>query len=299
MVTERQGAFSPYDWAAKQGQNVTGGFTRVLAPGWEVIVDGGVRRKQEQAQFFVTTETLRSTSGENAVDTTLTTASFTPRLKINSNLFGLPTKAIGGFDYYNADYNSDRPMILGAAPKHKYDLNQSSAALYWQQTVSILPSTDVSFGGRIQQTKINARDAFNDTRRAQFRWFAFRGLVVLAIRPAFRSTRKKQTAPITSAPSTASIENFALFGRMAQSFRVPNVDDRVGMVTALNGIPTTFDLRTQKSHDLEGGVRIHFGPLDVQWSMYDMRLTDEIHFRFGPNFEVEQYQPRSDTALRS
>ena len=25
-----------------------------------------------------------------------------------------------------------------------------------------------------------------------------------------------------------------------------------------------------------------FGALNVQWSMYDMRLTDEIHFRFGP-----------------
>ena len=95
-------------------------------------------------------------------------------------------------------------------------------------------------------------------------------------------------------------ENFAVFGRMAQSFRVPNVDERVGMVTALSGIPTTFDLRTQKSHDLEGGVRLRFGPLNVQWSMYDMRLTDEIHFRFGPaEFRGQQHQSRSDAALRS
>jgi iron complex outermembrane receptor protein len=72
---------------------------------------------------------------------------------------------------------------------------------------------------------------------------------------------------------------------MAQSFRVPNVDERVGMVTPENGVPTTFDLRTQKSHDLEAGVRLHLGPLDVQSSIYDMRLRNEIHFRFGPNFE--------------
>ncbi|MES1155193.1 MAG: TonB-dependent receptor, partial [Pseudorhodoplanes sp.] len=79
-------------------------------------------------------------------------------------------------------------------------------------------------------------------------------------------------------------EAFGVFGRMAQSFRVPNVDERVGAVEALTGVPTTFDLRTHKSRDWEGGVKLHVGGLNVQWSMYDMRLTDEIHFRYGQNF---------------
>jgi iron complex outermembrane receptor protein len=286
MVTERQGAFSPYDWAAKQGQNITGGFTRMLAPGWEVIVDGGVRRKQEQAQFFLNTETLQSTSGNNAVDTTLTTASFTPRIKVDSNIFGLPTKGIGGFDYYHADYNSDRPMIHGVAPIHKFDLAQSSAAFYWQQTVSILPSTDISLGGRVQETKINAHDVFNDAAPGAVPLVCFPGFGCFGDQAGVPLDKKEVNRAYHLGAEHRFNENFAVFGRMAQSFRVPNVDDRVGMVTSQNGIPTTFDLRTQKSHDLEGGVRIHLGPLDVQWSMYDMRLTDEIHFRFGPNFEA-------------
>jgi iron complex outermembrane receptor protein len=282
LVTERQGAFTPYDWANKQGQSITGGFTRVLAPGWEIIVDGGVRRKEQQAQFFVVTEDLRSTAGRAGVDTTLTTSSFTPRVKVDSTLFGLPTKAIGGFDYYHAAYDSDRPQILGAEPIHRYDLKQSSAALYWQQTVSILPTTDVSFGGRVQATKIKARDAFND---------AAPGAVPLVCFPPFGCFGDQAGIPFDKSETNRAYhlgaehrfnESFSVFGRMAQSFRVPNVDDRVGTVTALSGIPTTFDLRTQKSHDLEGGVRLRFGGLNVQWSMYDMRLTDEIHFRFGP-----------------
>lgn len=286
MVTERQGAFSPYDWAAKQGQNVTAGFTRVLAPGWELIVDGGVRRKADQSQFFLNTETLQSTSGRLATDTTLTTASLTPRVKIDSSLFGLPTKAIGGFDYYRADYDSDRPMILGAAPIHRYDLVQSNAGFYWQQTLSILPSTDISAGGRVQKTKINAHDVFNDTAP---------GAVPLVCFPPFGCFGDQAGIPLDKSEINRAYhlgaehrfnEIFSVFGRMAQSFRVPNVDDRVGMVTTLNGIPTTFDLRTQKSHDYEGGVRIRLGGLNVQWSMYDMRLTDELHFRYGPNFEA-------------
>ena len=41
---------------------------------------------------------------------------------------------------------------------------------------------------------------------------------------------------------------------------------------------TDFDLRTQKSHDWEAGLRLHFGDVEVQSSYYDMHLTDEIHF---------------------
>lgn len=282
MLTERQGAFTPFDWAAKQGQNATAGFTRMLAPGFELIVDGGIRRKQEQSQFFVVTETVQGTGARAATDTTLTTSSFTPRVKIDSNIMGMPTKAIGGFDYYRADYDSDRPVALGVAPIHRYDLVQSSAAAYWQQTFSILPTTDISVGGRVQETRLRARDTF-DANAPGAVAFSFGFPVDTQGIPL---DRKEVNRAYHLGAEHRFNENFAVFGRMAQSFRVPNVDDRVGMVGALGGVPTTFDLRTQKSHDLEGGVRIHFGPLDVQWSMYDMRLTDEIHFRFGPNFET-------------
>jgi iron complex outermembrane receptor protein len=57
---------------------------------------------------------------------------------------------------------------------------------------------------------------------------------------------------------------------------VPNVDERVG-VTMVNTI-TNFDIRTQKSHDQEVGVRLRFGSVNIQSSVYDMELTDELHF---------------------
>src|SRR5262249_46556214 len=81
-------------------------------------------------------------------------------------------------------------------------------------------------------------------------------------------------------------QQVTLFGRTAQSFRVPNVDERVGMVSAGIGEPTRFDLRTQKSRDWEVGARVNVGPVNVQSSIYDMYLTDEIHFRYGPDFVV-------------
>lgn len=286
LITNRRGAFTPYDFADKQGQNGTIGFTHMLAPGFELIVDGGVRRKEEQAQYFAATEQQATLNPRQAVDTRLTTSSVTPRVKIDTTLWGLPVKAIGGFDYYNAQYDSSRPLYFGAAPIHTYDMQQASAGLYWMQTVSLPTNTDISAGVRWQRTSIDANDVFDGSAP---------GAIPLSCFPGFGCFGDQAGIPLDKSEVNHAwhvglehrlTQHLALFGRMAQSFRVPNVDDRVGAVTALNGIPTTFDLRTQKSHDWEAGVRINAGPLEAQWSYYNMNLTDEIHFRYGPNFEA-------------
>ncbi len=286
LVTSPRAARTPYDRAERDGLNATTGFTWMFVPGAELIVDGGVRHKREQAQYFQSTPTVPSTAFNLGVDTTLTTWSFTPRLKLDSNFGGLPWKATGGFDYYRADYSSDRPLALGLPPIHQYDLTQTSIAGYWQHTVALLPSTDVSGGVRIQQTSIKASDIFDANAL---------GANPVACFPPFGCFGDLAGVPLDKTETNEGYhagfehrfnENIAVFGRWAKSFRVPNVDERVGMVTSQNAIPTTFDLRTQHSRDLEGGLRLHFGPMDVQWSYYDMELTDEIHFRFGPNFEA-------------
>ena len=286
VVTSPQAARTPFDWAEREGFNATTGFTWMLHPEAELIVDGGVRHKREKAQFYQSTATVPSTAPSSAVDTTLTTASFTPRLKLDSSFAGIPWKAIGGVDYYHAEYGSDRPLFLSAPAIHRFDLTQTSIAGYWQHTVSVLPSTDISGGVRVQQTSIKAGDVFNPNAP---------GANPVACFPPFGCFGDLAGIPLDKTEINQGYhvgfehrfnDNIAVFGRWAKSFRVPNVDERVGMVTSQNAIPTTFDLRTQKSNDWEGGVRLHYGPFDLQWSYYDMELVDEIHFRFGPNFEA-------------
>jgi len=66
----------------------------------------------------------------------------------------------------------------------------------------------------------------------------------------------------------------AVFGRVAHSFRTPNVDERVGV----NAFPVNFDLKTQTSRDIEGGFRGRLGGFEWQSSVYDMELNNEILF---------------------
>jgi iron complex outermembrane recepter protein len=259
LVTDRRGTNKPYDYGDKQGYSATAGFTRMLTPDIELIVDGGWRRKDQQAGFF-------SAFSEAYVNTTLDTYSVTPRVRINTPLFGLPSRVIAGLDYYNSNYNSDRSQFSGNPPIHRYRLGQDSVAGYWQQTVTALPTTDISGGVRFQRTHVTATDAYDPTAPGA----AFAGPQGLPLdqsenNEAYHVGFEHRFSPV-----------FAVFGRAAQSFRTPNVDERVGM--ALFGNPTTFNLKTQTSHDMEAGVRFNFGNVTVQSSVYEMKLENELMF---------------------
>ncbi|HEU5017808.1 MAG TPA: TonB-dependent receptor plug domain-containing protein, partial [Pseudolabrys sp.] len=144
LLTDRRGTSTPNDYANKQGQNYALGFTRLLAPGAELIVDGSVRRKQQEAELFF------NGSPYNGVNTNLTTSSVTPRLKLDGDVAGMPAKLLTGLDYYHTAYSSHRAKDLLSAPYHIYDIRQDSAAAYANGTLALRPDTDITAGVRYQ-----------------------------------------------------------------------------------------------------------------------------------------------------
>jgi iron complex outermembrane receptor protein len=265
LVTDPRGATTPLDYGNKQGVNVTAGFTKTLWNGAELIVDGGLRDKRQQAGYF-------SPFAENHVDSTLQTWSVTPRLSIKNDVFGLRSNILTGIDYYDATYDSDRSMFKGMPPSHVYNLGQQTAAVYWQQTLGILPATDFSYGGRLQHTHITARDKYDPT----------------APRSAFSDA---QDLPLDQNEWQHALhvglehrlnDTFSVFARAARAFRTPNVDERVGAGPQFdpffNAISSNFQLKTQTSYDVEGGFRIRSGSFALQTSVYDMHLENEIHY---------------------
>ena len=70
-----------------------------------------------------------------------------------------------------------------------------------------------------------------------------------------------------------------------------------------NALPGDFRLKTQTSHDVEGGFRIKSGPLEVQSSIYNMDLENEIHFIpvlfFNVNLDpTRRYGSETSASLR-
>jgi iron complex outermembrane receptor protein len=267
LTTDRKGTNKPFDYGNRQDANATAGFTRTLLNGVDLIIDGGYRGKQQQSAFL-------NPPGSDPfffsyLDANLQALSLTPRLSIKNSLFGLPSAILTGIDYYDYSYVQDHRNVQGAVPIHTYDLSQQSLGAYWQQTIGLLPTTDFSYGGRVQRTSVTATDQLNNDPRC-----------------AAEFSCDTQAAPLDTSQINQALHigiehrfntSFAVFGRAASAFRTPNIDERVG-VGAFGSATKDFSLKIQISNDIEGGFRIKVGTFEMQSSVYNMNLTNEIQF---------------------
>ena len=293
LVTARTGTSTPFDYGNQQGASATAGFTKTLWNGVDFIVDGGVRDKKQQGAFF-------NPFNNSYVDSHLQTWSLTPRLSVKNVMFGLPSSILTGVDYYDATFHQERPEFKGTPPIHTYDLSQRTLAGYWQQTIGLLPTTDFSYGARIQNTTLSARDRLNDPPNC-----------------AVFFTCGAQNLPLDSSETQHALHVglehrfnniFSVFGRAARAFRTPNVDERLSSGPAFDPvfftpIPQTFQLKTQTSHDVEGGFRIKSGGFQMQSSIYNMDLENEIHFNpalfYNVNLDpTRRYGSETSASLR-
>ena len=260
LVTNRRGAATPFDFADKNGINGTLGVTHTLWQGTELVVDGGVRHKNQESGFF-------NPFGDTGFKANLTALSVTPRLLSQHMIGGVPGKLIAGVDVYHSIYDSDRSQHLGDPPVHRYNLHQTTAALYAQETINVRPDTDIAFGGRVQRNAVSARDRWDPNAPGGGPFSGPEGL------PFDHS--EVQYAWHVGIEHRVT-QQVAFFGRAARAFRTPNVDERVA--SSPFGVATAFDLKTQTSHDVEGGIRASAGPLTWQISAYYMALNNELHF---------------------
>lgn len=272
-------SITPLDWGKKQGVNFTGGFNATLAPGIELIVDGGLRRKFQQAQFYSYLDpatflyNLSAASPMNYVDTVMTTASLTPRLNVSHQLFDVPGRLLTGLDFYNTQYNSDRPTAPGLVPVYSYDVRQTTTAFYAMNTSSVRPDTDVSLGGRIQRNMFKARDVYSAVNDPNIIFGPYPNNPEA---PALSKGEWQYAAHVGIEHRFNSV--FALFARAARAFRLANADERVGAGGPFVFAVPSFDLQTQTSYDGEAGLRVNSGPFHLESSVYLMRLKNEIHF---------------------
>src|SRR5258707_11447512 len=77
-------------------------------------------------------------------------------------MLGLPSVIGTGIDSYYATFHQGWLEFKGTPPIHTYDLSQRTLAGYWQQTIGLLSTTDFSYGARVQNTTLSARDLLNN-----------------------------------------------------------------------------------------------------------------------------------------
>lgn len=269
---------TPLDWGSKKDFNVTAGVTHTLADGVELILDGGIRRKFQRAEFFnyfntpTFTFDVMSAVPANFVSTQMTTLSLTPRIDATHWLFGLRNRLLAGIDFYDTDYASDRYQSPAAAsPIHRYDISQRTAAVYGMNTVTVLPDLDISIGGRVQRSTVKATDTYVASADPNAGFYAQDPQA-----PPLDADEWNWAAHVGVEYRATSA--LTLFARAARAFRFPNADERVGAGNPFGVMPLSLDLKTQTSYDVEGGLRLHGDRFDFETSVYRMELENEIHF---------------------
>ncbi len=256
----RRATDSPRDYGAKQGLNAAFGGTRTLTDAMELVVDAGVRHKDQQSVFF--------DYGDTYDDRSLTTASLTPRLTVTHMLFGLPGKATTGIDLYQSYFTDNQEVDQGDAPVHRYSLGQRTLAGYLKDRISIRPGTDLSFGLRLQNDDVSARDRYNPSavNNGNFSFAQGRPLDKTDTQDAFgprpRPPSDRQHHPCSdgSAIVSACRRWTSGWGRRP--------GERRSISTSSRRLPTTWKPAC-------GG---HWGAFGLQSSVYFMALRDELHY---------------------
>ena len=154
LADDRRGTSTPDDFANQRGYFITLGAQHPLGAG-DLTLDGGVRSKSQEALLNF---------GEGAtsfVDTRLNTYSITPRFQLDHTALGAQGHAVLGVDIYDAHYDSQRAQAKGAPSIHDLKVEQSTVALYGQNTHAVTERLDVTLGLRLLHTALNARDAFD------------------------------------------------------------------------------------------------------------------------------------------
>ncbi|MCS5599074.1 MAG: TonB-dependent receptor, partial [Rhodospirillales bacterium] len=264
VSTDPTGAATQFDIALQNGIDLTIGGTYQLDNNTELILDAGMKRKDQDSTLF----------DFNRVDTDLTTYSFTPRANTNYSIGPLATTTKFGLDYYYANYNSDRKSGSSAVvPDDRYNAFQQSIAPYAQNKLALTPKTDLNFGIRFQHvntvaghtklpgTSTTQKESLNDQ---EIQWAANLGL-------------------------NHKITNFwNVFYRLGRSMRIPTIDERIG-----SGVEdTNFKLNTQTSNDAEIGFEYTSKNLSLHSSAWSMYIENEIAFNsqavaFGTNVNYD------------
>ena len=257
FVTARDEATTPLDKALQSGLRLDLGITRELSNGAELILDAGVRKKDQDSSI----EDNTGGGFNQIIDTELTTWSLTPRANMEWLLIGQDHQSTIGADLYYAFYNSDRGRNRDEPPIHKYRAHQTTVGLYGQDDFRLSDGLTAQVGGRFMWNKFTGGDEFDPNAPG-----------------AFGSKRETTGAVDQYYVYNIGLEykmrqNLTTFGRTGRSIRLPTINERIASSDG-----STFKLKTQISRDVEAGLRYQTEKFALQGSAFFMKLKNELRF---------------------
>jgi len=245
-ANDPRGAQTPGNWSQRRGEFGTLSFGRPLGP-LDFAADLGYRDNDSTAYFAPSINRITQRS-----------LTFSPRVRLPFASLGFPSVLIAGLDW--GDWNYDRQIDFPGFPNSSTSGTQRSTGVYAHYSGQLTAATKLTLGARQQRA--------TDHRVATGLGTSDQG-----------QTQKPHAGEL--AVSHALSERWQVYGKLATSFRVANVDE--------NGLTASGDLlKAQTARNREAGVEYRPRGAKLRASIYQIDLDNEIYFSpivvaFGAN----------------
>ena len=256
LYTDRRGSSTPDDFINSIGGSILYGTTKKVDQNTSFNFNSSYRQKRSYYD-------LQSSSYPSNGDTLITNLQISPRVEKSLTLYNKKINSTFGLDIQRADYVSFRKKSTNAIPLHEYKGDLHSQGLYIQNTINIFDGTKIGLGFRSQRNALQLKDKLNLNAPNYNSWdIEHDKYEKVKINHAYNFGIDKSLNKFTN-----------IYSRYGNGFRFPNIDDRIG---GSGGV--SFDLETQKSEDLEIGVKFQKESFKVDTSLYVIDARNELAY---------------------
>jgi iron complex outermembrane receptor protein len=262
------------DYANEDNISIAGGLNLIQTETRNILIDISAKSKDQKAFYAANGNNSSSNpnNGDSYVETTLDNSQFS--LALDESLFidNNPVIIKFGGDLSDTDYDSDRYNVEGGAVGQVFDASQESQALFFQASLNLLEQDAVmSLGIRKENTDFYGADTL-DINVTGFGYGTDHETL---------STSTSNTAFNIGFEKILD-SNTKIFTKYAESFRTPNIDERIKATTT-----GSFALNDQTSDEIEIGLRYEDALFYFSGSIYSMDTESEIQFDQDKNTNLD------------
>ena len=262
------------DYANEDNISIAGGLNLIQTETRNILIDISAKSKDQKAFYAANGNNSSSNpnNGDSYVETTLDNSQFS--LVLDESLFIDNNSMIikFGADLSDNDYDSNRYNVEGGAVGQVFDASQESQALFFQASLNLLEQDAVmSLGIRKENTDFYGADTL-DTNVTGFGYGTDHETL---------STSTSNTAFNIGFEKILD-SNTKIFTKYAESFRTPNIDERIKATTT-----GSFALNDQTSDEIEIGLRYEDALFYFSGSIYSMDTESEIQFDQDKNTNLD------------
>ena len=264
------------DYSNFENERVNLGIVQEIDSLKTIFLNIGYKKKNDKA-FLAANGNTKETpnNGDRYLNTTIDGNIHNGRYEVRSidekytNILNI------GFDHTHSFYDSKRHRKEDEQVGQNYDADLKVQSVYFQNTVYFNETdTSLSFGLRSEESQFGARDEVDRT---------VSGFVNSWDATDHATYDNSSTNQALNIGLEKKIDrNFSIYGNYSESFRIPNIDERILATTS-----GSFALKDQESDGIEIGVIYSNQVASLNINYFDIDTLNEIQYDQSVNTNLD------------